>query len=103
MVFYQVLEVLEWFYKLTEKILFQKGVWFFITLGDPPSPRFGKRPYFSRIFFLHPSLSSSSTSTTSSSSTSTISSSITSTISSSRTSTTISSWQNRTWRKSLLL
>ena len=45
-----VLEVLEWFYKLTEKILFQKrGLVFYYPRWPPP--RFGKRPYFSRIFF----------------------------------------------------
>ena len=37
------------------KNTFQKkeGFGFFITLGDPP-PWFGKRPYFSRIFFSAP-------------------------------------------------
>ena len=51
-----VLEVLEWFYKLTEKILFQKrGLVFYYPRRTPP-PWFGKRPYFCCIFFLHPSL-----------------------------------------------
>ena len=33
-----------------KKYIITLGVWFLCTLGDPPAPRFGKRPLFFRIF-----------------------------------------------------
>ena len=44
--------VLEWFCMLTEKNAFANlRFGFLFTLGDPPSPWFGKRPHFFRFFF----------------------------------------------------
>ena len=50
------LGVLEWFYMLTEKILFQKSSLVFSLPSATPLPGFGKRPYFSRDFFWNLSL-----------------------------------------------
>ena len=48
-----VLEVLEWFYMLTEKILFQNRGLPFLILFTPP-PRFVKWAQFFRVFFPDP-------------------------------------------------
>ena len=47
-----VLGVLEWFYMLTEKILFQNWSLAFYYHPRPAPPQFGKRPDFFRFFFL---------------------------------------------------